>query len=65
MTRTKGWLQLTGLGEAAKICCKEIEKAISMYPNLEFIYPSDTDIRIMKREMKDKAIRRSNKTNAR
>lgn len=59
MTRTKGWLQLTGMGESAKICCEEIQLAVSKFPYLEFPYPSDKDIRIMKREMKDKAIRRS------
>jgi superfamily I DNA and RNA helicase len=59
MTRSKGWLNLTGMGESAKICCDEVNIAISKFPYLEFTYPSEKDIRIMKREMKDKAVRRS------
>lgn len=59
MTRTKGWLSLTGVGDSARNCCEEINIAISKFPYLEFIYPSVKDIRVMKREMKDETIRRS------
>ncbi|WP_347839004.1 ATP-binding domain-containing protein [uncultured Draconibacterium sp.] len=59
MTRSKAWLSLTGMGDSAKLCCEEIQKAITKFPYLEFDYPTGKDTRIMKREMKDKAIRRS------
>lgn len=59
MTRAKGWVCLSGIGLTAEICCKEIEVAISKLPYLEFKYPSEKDIKIMKRDMKEKAIRRS------
>lgn len=59
MTRSKAWLTLSGLGDAAKVCFDEIDKAKANFPNLKFTYPSKEHIKIMERDIKDKALRKS------
>jgi len=59
MTRTKGWATITGLGDAAQKCKTEIEIAKNNFPYLKFSYPSEKDLRIMERDLKDAAIRKS------
>ena len=39
-TRSKAWLKVSGLGEKFEFLEKEINRAIEMYPNLDFIYPN-------------------------
>ena len=59
MTRSKGWLYISGIGDAIDILITEINSAKSKFPNLEFYYPSSKDLRIMERDIKEKAIRKS------
>ena len=59
MTRSKGWVFISGIGETMNILIEEIKLAKSKFPNLEFIYPSTKDLRIMERDIKEKAIRKS------
>jgi len=59
MTRAKGWVSLTGIGSAATNWIEELVVALKNSPNLEFVYPSSEELRIMKRDIKDKATRKS------
>jgi superfamily I DNA and RNA helicase len=58
MTRAKGWVKLTGVGPQAEVCKQEIEMALSKFPNLVFEYPSEQDLKIMKRDLEDKAAKK-------
>ena len=59
MTRAKGWISLTGTGRNANLWGKEITTALAKFPNLEFTYPSSHELKIMKRDIKENAIRKS------
>lgn len=59
MTRSKGWLYISGVGETMDLLINEIKLAKDKFPNLEFKYPSLTDLSIMERDIKDEAIRKS------
>ncbi|HEV7229909.1 MAG TPA: ATP-binding domain-containing protein [Bacteroidia bacterium] len=59
ITRSKGWVSLTGLGVAAEVCCREVTKAMSKFPYLEFTYPSKKDLKIMQRDIHETAQRKS------
>ncbi|WGH74942.1 ATP-binding domain-containing protein [Tenacibaculum tangerinum] len=59
MTRTKGWLSLSGVGKAAENWTKELNIALDKLPNIEFIYPSQKALSIMKRDIEAKATRKS------
>ena len=56
LTRAKGWVRVSGIGEAAKQCKLEIETALGHFPNLCFRYPGEQEIKIMKRDLEDKDI---------
>ena len=51
MTRAKGWLYVTGVGEFAERCAREIQRAKQLYPNLEFTYPNPQQLAYMKRDL--------------
>jgi superfamily I DNA and RNA helicase len=55
MTRTKGWVRMTGVGDGAKRCMKELEFAKINFPSLVFTYPGPEDLQIMKRDLADAA----------
>lgn len=59
ITRTKGWVSISGIGDAANKWEKEIHKALSKSPNIEFVYPSKKELSIMKRDIQEKATRKS------
>lgn len=59
MTRTKGWVTLSGIGNPAAKWVKELNLALDKCPNIEFTYPSKEELRIMKRDIKEKAQRKS------
>jgi superfamily I DNA and RNA helicase len=59
ITRTKGWVSISGIGEAAKKWEIEIKKALDKCPNIEFKYPSKKELSIMKRDIQEKATRKS------
>lgn len=54
MTRTKGWLTVSGTGVAAQECQKEISEALKNYPFLRFPYPGPGELKIMKRGLTDR-----------
>lgn len=55
MTRSKGWLTMTGIGSQAESWKKEIDIAKSKCPSLEFKYPTETQLKMMTRDMDDAA----------
>lgn len=58
MTRAKGWVQVSGIGPWAAACKAEIDAAIANYPYLRFRYPSEEELKIMKRDLTEKGIRK-------
>lgn len=59
ITRTKGWVTLSGIGNPAVKWVTELQQALNKCPNIEFTYPSKEELRIMKRDIKEKAQRKS------
>lgn len=55
MTRAKGWVRMTGVGEGAQRCAKEIKAAQDSFPSLVFTYPGPEDLQIMKRDLAEAA----------
>lgn len=53
MTRSKAWLRLSGIGAQASEFAAELSKAKSELPFLKFVYPSESDIRTMKRDLQE------------
>lgn len=58
MTRAKGWVCLTGMGENAAHCIEEINKALDNFPYLRFKYPSDYELKVMKRDLQESDIKK-------
>jgi superfamily I DNA and RNA helicase len=56
MTRAKGWVRVSGLGDSAKELCRELEKAKKNCPRLCFRYPSDKTLKLMKRDLNEDAV---------
>lgn len=56
MTRAKGWLTMTGIGNQAESWKNEIEKAKAECPSLKFTYPTESQIKIMTRDMDEAAV---------
>ncbi|WP_404462782.1 DEAD/DEAH box helicase [Providencia rettgeri] len=61
MTRTKGWLSMTGIGTTALELFDEISEALDQAPYLKFNYPPDTKIRQIEIDLK--RIETGNKNN--
>lgn len=59
ITRTKGWVSISGIGNAAAKWTTELQKALDKSPNIEFNYPSRKELSIMKRDIQEKATRKS------
>ena len=55
MTRAKGWVRVSGIGQGAVECESEISKALNEFPYLRFNYPSQEQIKIIKRDLAKKA----------
>lgn len=58
MTRAKGWIRLSGIGDTAVACKAEIDTALQHFPNLVFSYPSEEQLKIMKRDLAESAIKK-------
>lgn len=54
MTRTKGWVILTGIGAEAKLCQREIEKTFKNYPDLVFEMPDQKQLKVFQRDLADR-----------
>ncbi|KAF2331111.1 hypothetical protein [Flavobacterium ginsenosidimutans] len=59
ITRTKGWVTISGIGTASKNWEEEVNKAKKNFPNLRFTYPSEPEMKIMGRDLQDGALRKS------
>ncbi|WP_186011062.1 DEAD/DEAH box helicase [Burkholderia gladioli] len=51
MTRAKGWLRVSGLGEYARLFQNEITQAKRHLPNLQFTYPLQSEMIRIKRDL--------------
>jgi len=51
LTRAKGWVTITGIGEPAENFEKELDLAKQKFPTLEFIYPTEDELAIIKDDM--------------
>lgn len=58
ITRAKGWVRLSGTGEGAKRCIKELERAKANYPSLVFTFPGPEELKVMKRDLAEAADRK-------
>lgn len=54
MTRAKGWVTVTGTGDAALECQRELDEALKNFPFLRFTYPGPGELKIMKRGLSDR-----------
>lgn len=59
ITRTKGWVTISGVGIAAQKWADEVSAAKKNFPYLKFIYPSKSEMKIMERDMQESALRKS------
>jgi superfamily I DNA and RNA helicase len=53
MTRAKAWLSISGVGQFAQVCQRELEIALRNLPKLQFRYPSKKDLQIMQRDLRE------------
>jgi superfamily I DNA and RNA helicase len=51
MTRTKGWLSISGMGEPAQRFCAELQSAKDQYPRFKFRLPTDRQLKELKRDI--------------
>jgi superfamily I DNA and RNA helicase len=58
MTRAKGWVRVSGVGDHASGCKKEIEAALTNFPFLRFNYPSPEQLKIIRRDLAERASRK-------
>jgi superfamily I DNA and RNA helicase len=50
-TRSKAWLNVTGMGAKTNLLVNEIKMALSKMPNLEFIYPNIEQMEVFQRDL--------------
>lgn len=58
MTRAKGWVRVSGLGDQAKKCVAELKKAKENFPYIIFKYPGPDELKVMKRDLEESADRK-------
>lgn len=58
MTRAKGWVRVSGCGTGAHTCKEEIDTALRNFPYLRFSYPSEAQLKVMRRDLAADAIRK-------
>ncbi len=56
-TRAKGWLRITGMGSRFETLRKEIDIALKLAPNMEFVMPDRTRIETIQRDLSEKDAR--------
>ena len=56
MTRTKGWVRISGVGKEAQACQDELGKAKKRFPFLRFTYPTEAQFKVMKRDLQKAAL---------
>lgn len=50
-TRSKAWLNVTGMGGKTYLLVQEINMALSKMPNLEFVYPNIEQMEVFQRDL--------------
>lgn len=60
ITRAKGWIRISGIGASSALCKEEIKTALETMPYLTFVYPSEEQLKIMSRDLQEKAIKKRN-----
>jgi len=58
MTRAKGWVRVSGIGDGAKRCVRELKKAKEHYPSLVFTFPGPEELKVMHRDLAEAADRK-------
>lgn len=58
MTRAKGWVCISGVGHPADICKTEVQYAMANFPYLRFKYPSEDELKVMKRDLQESDIKK-------
>lgn len=58
MTRAKGWVHVSGIGESAAFFKKEITQALANCPFLRFTYPNPDQLKIMKQDLAEDSLRK-------
>ena len=58
MTRAKGWVRISGMRKGAKRFCKELKIAKEKFPKIVFTYPSEEELKVMKRDLAESADRK-------
>jgi superfamily I DNA and RNA helicase len=58
MTRAKGWLRLSGIAPLANHCISELAAAKSNFPMLSFVYPNESELQVMRRDLEEVASRK-------
>lgn len=58
MTRAKAWLRVSGMGPPADRFAAELQKAKDNSPHLRFTYPSEAELKIMKRDIDETTTQR-------
>jgi superfamily I DNA and RNA helicase len=53
ITRAKAWVTLTGVGDDARACQKELAAAMANYPRLEFEMPDKAKIKVFQRDLEE------------
>ena len=55
LTRAKGWVRVSGVGEGAASCAAEVGAALARFPSLVFRYPAPGELKLMKRDLAEAA----------
>ena len=58
MTRAKGWVRVSGVGDGANRCIQEVKAAKEHFPSLVFTYPGPEQLKIMERDLAEAADRK-------
>lgn len=51
MTRAKGWVRISGIGAGADAFVEELDAAKEQLPRIAFTYPSEEELKVMKRDL--------------
>ena len=58
MTRAKGWVRVSGVGDFETLLINELNSAKSNFPFLVFSYPAPAQLKVMKRDLAESADRK-------
>ena len=54
LTRSKGWVEITGMGDSCKEFCDEMDKIIENNFELNFVMPDLMDLKVFQRDLQKK-----------